>query len=304
MKMPDMNLLVAFDILLEEGSVVGAAQRMHLSTPAMSRTLSRLRQAIGDPVLVRSGRGLAPTPRALALREQVNSLIEQAHAIFFTGREIDLATLERTFSIRANDVFINAYGGELQTTLRRHVPKAVLRFVPEGDMDDGALQEGRIDLYISSMRDFGADIKVQDLFENSFIGLAREDHPIFDAPVDAARLVQFDHISVSRKGRAYGPAASLLAELKLEQHVALIVPNFHSAVFALADSDLVAPLIPRSMLHSIERLGMRLRHFEFPLPLKPVTVVQAWHPRLDHDPAHRWLRQTIKQTCQQDQREV
>ncbi|MRW91338.1 LysR family transcriptional regulator [Duganella sp. FT80W] len=304
MKMPDINLLVAFDILLEEGSVVGAAQRMHLSTPAMSRTLARLRLAIGDPVLVRAGRGLAPTPRALALREQVRSVIEQAHAVFYTGREVELATLERTFSIRANDVFINAYSGALRTAFRQHAPNAVLRFVPEGDMEDGALQEGRIDLYISSMRDFGADIKVQELFENSFIGLAREDHPIFDAPVDAERLVQFDHISVSRKGRAYGPAAKLLAELKLEQHVALIVPSFHSAVFALADTDLVAPLIPRSMLHSIQRLGMRVRHFEFPLPLTTVKVVQAWHPRLDSDPAHRWLRQTIKQACQQDQRAV
>lgn len=302
MNMPDLNLLVAFDVLLEEGSVVGAARRMHLSAPAMSRTLGRLRAAIGDPVLVRAGRGLAPTPRALALREQVRGLIEQAHAVFHTGREIDLTTLERTFSIRANDVFVGAYGGQLRAAIRLHAPNTVLRFVPEGDMDDGALREGRIDLYISSARGFGADIKVQELFKNSFVGLARADHPIFDAAIDAARLVSYEHISVSRRGRAYGPAAAQLAELKLQQRVALIAPNFHSAIFALADSDLIAPLMPRAMLHNIERLGMRLRHFEFPLPLTPVTVVQAWHPRLDHDPAHRWLRQTIKQTCNADKR--
>lgn len=302
MKMPDLNLLVALDILLEEGSVVGAAQRMHLSAPAMSRTLSRLRAAIGDPVLVRAGRGLAPTPRALELREQVRALIEQAHAVFFAGREIDLSTLERTFSIRANDVFVGAYGGQLREAIRRDAPNTVLRFVSEGDTEDGALREGRIDLYISSTRDFGADIKVQELFRNSFVGLARADHPIFDAPIDPARLVSYDHISVSRRGRAYGPAAAQLAELRLQQRVALIAPNFHSAIFALADSDLVAPLMPRAMLHNIERLGMRLRHFEIPLPLTPVTIVQAWHPRLDNDQAHRWLRQTIKQTCNADQR--
>lgn len=304
MKMPDLNLLVAFDILLEEGSVVGAAQRMHLSNPAMSRTLARLRQAIGDPVLVRAGRGLAPTPRALALREQVRGLIEQAHAVFYAGRQIDLATLERTFSIRANDVFVGAYGGQLREGMREHAPKAVLRFVPEGDTDDGALREGRIDLYISASRAFGADIKVQELFVNSFIGLARADHPIFDETIDAARLASYEHISVSRRGRAHGPATALLAEQQLELRVALIAPNFYSALFALTDSDLVAPVMPRAMLHNIERMGMRLRHFEFPLPLTPVTIVQAWHPRHDNDHAHRWLRQTIKQTCSDDHRRL
>ncbi|UTY56082.1 LysR family transcriptional regulator [Massilia sp. erpn] len=302
MQMPDMNLLVALDILLEEGSVVGAAQRMHLSAPAMSRTLSRLREAIGDPVLVRAGRGLTPTPRALELRDQVRGLVEQAHAVFHAGREVDLATLERTFSIRANDVFVGTYGGQLREAMRAKAPNAVLRFVPEGDIDDGALREGRIDLYISATRDFGADIKVQTLFNTTFVGLAREDHAIFDAPIDPARLVAYDHISVSRRGRAYGPTATMLAEHKLQQRVALIAPNFHSAIFALADSDLVLPLLPRAMLHNIEKLGMKLRHFELPLPLTPVTIVQAWHPRLDNDHAHRWLRQTIKQTCSSDKR--
>ncbi|MEG2962679.1 MAG: LysR family transcriptional regulator, partial [Janthinobacterium sp.] len=82
MKLPDLNLLVALDILLEEGSAVAAARRMNLSAPAMSRTLARIRDAIGDPVFVRSGRGLTPTPRALELREQVRSVVEQAHAVF------------------------------------------------------------------------------------------------------------------------------------------------------------------------------------------------------------------------------
>ena len=86
MKLPDLNLLVALDILLEEGSAVAAARRMHLSAPAMSRTLARIRDAIGDPVFVRSGRRLAPTPRALELREQVRGVVEQAHAIFTSGR--------------------------------------------------------------------------------------------------------------------------------------------------------------------------------------------------------------------------
>ncbi|WP_263141596.1 LysR family transcriptional regulator [Pseudomonas sp. RIT-PI-AD] len=298
MQLPDLNLLVALDILLEEGSVVGAARRMNLSAPAMSRTLTRIREAIGDPVLVRSGRGLTPTPRALELREQVRGVVEQAHAVFTSGREVDLATLQRTFSLRANDVFVGAYSGQLLEQLRRHAPRTVLRFVPEGDTDDDALREGRIDLNIGSTRHFGADIKVQTLFSTAFVGLAREAHPIFADDIDPSRFVAFDHISVSRRGRAQGPIDALLAERGLSRHVALVTANFHSAIFALAGSDLILPLMPRPMLDNLGRLGLRLRAFDLPIPLEPVTVVQAWHPRLDHDHAHRWLRRMIKQTCE------
>ena len=105
MQIPDLNLLVALNVLLEEGSVVGAARRMNLSAPAMSRTLTRIREVLNDPILVRSGRGLVPTPRALELREQVRGVVELAHGIFTQSQNRDLRELERTFSIRANDVF-------------------------------------------------------------------------------------------------------------------------------------------------------------------------------------------------------
>ncbi|MBC7213409.1 MAG: LysR family transcriptional regulator, partial [Pseudomonas sp.] len=100
MQLPDMNLLVALDALLDEGSVVGAAQRMNLSPAAMSRTLGRIREAMGDPILVRAGRGLVPTPRALALRDQVRALVEQAGLVFRSGDEVDLPNLDRAFNIR------------------------------------------------------------------------------------------------------------------------------------------------------------------------------------------------------------
>ena len=124
MPLPDLNLLLALDVLIDECSVAAAARRMNLSAPAMSRTLGRIRTAPGDPVLVRAGRGLAPTPRALQLREQVRDVIEQAHRVFNAGREIDLRTLERTFNVRANDVFIGGFGGRLRELFRQQAPRA------------------------------------------------------------------------------------------------------------------------------------------------------------------------------------
>ncbi|EKT4466564.1 LysR family transcriptional regulator [Pseudomonas juntendi] len=301
MQLPDMNLLVALDALLDEGSVVGAARRMNLSPAAMSRTLGRIRDALGDPILVRAGRGLVPTPRAQALREQVSALVEQAGQVFRSGDDVDLPNLERAFNIRTNDLFIALYGAQLLRMMHEQAPRTVLRFVPEspGGDDDSVLRDGRTDLIISSTIDLGPEIKVQSLFQTVYIGLARRDHPIFDAEITPERFAAYPQISVSRRGRANGPIDMELANHKVQRRVALITPSFHSAMFSLPDSDLLLPM-PANILNSVNKLGLPLRSFQIPLPLEQVTVMQAWHPRFQNDPAHRWLRQTLKACCSVD----
>jgi len=297
MTTPDLNMLLTLDILIQEGSVAGAARRLNLSTPAMSRALARIREAVGDPVLVRSGRGLAPTPRALALRDQVRSVVEQAQTVISAFRQdVDLGSLTRVFTLRSNDVFVSAYGGRLRERLRRDAPHAVLRFLSEAKDDSDALA-GEADLYIGSSQKFGADIKVQTLFTTSFCGLARAGHAIFQDDITPERFVAYEHISVSRRGRAQGPLDLTLSDLGLSRRVALITPTFHAAIFALADSDMILPSMPQHLMPGIERLGLAVRGFAVPIQMASVRVVQAWPPRLDSDPAHRWLRQTIKQVC-------
>ncbi|WP_433768159.1 LysR family transcriptional regulator [Pseudomonas putida] len=298
MQLPDMNLLIALDALLDEGSVVGAARRMNLSPAAMSRTLTRIREAIGDPILVRAGRGLVPTPKALELRDQVRDLVEQAEQLFHSARVVDLSSLRRRFSIRANDFFVGIYGGKLFDTLQRQAPHCELRFAPEGDGDDEALREGRIDLSVSNNRPLMPEVKVQNLFSTQFVGLVREDHPLLDEEITAERFARYSHISMSRRGIARGPIDTALNALGLERHVALIAPSFHAAMFALPDTDLILP-VPRETLLSVRRLGMKLRSFTLPIPLPTVVLSQAWHPRFDNDPAHRWLRETLKRCCEE-----
>lgn len=297
MNLPDLNLLIALDVLLDEGSAVAAARRLNISAPAMSRTLARIRTAFGDPMLIRSGRGLTPTPHALELRERIRGLLEQAHLVFTAGQEVDLRQLERTFNIRANDVFVSAFGGRLRELMDREAPGTVLRFVAENDVDDDAMGEGRIDLHVGAGSHFSADTKIQKLFRTNFVGLARAGHPLFDAAVDAKRFVSYRHISVSRRGRVNGPIDEALASLGLTRQVALVTPNFQSAVFALAGTDLILPLMPTCMLGSLRELGLKLRAFPLPVAAHPVDIVQAWHPRLAHDHVHRWLRRLVKQAC-------
>ncbi len=300
MPLPDLNLLLALDVLLDEGSVAGAARRMNLSAPAMSRTLGRIREALGDPVLVRAGRGLAPTPRALELREQVRDVIEQAHRVFHDGREVDIQTLEHTFSIRANDVFIGSYGGRLREVFRQQAPRCTLRFMPEGDTDDDAMVQGRIDLFISTAGKHAPETKVQNLFTTALLGAAREDHPLFDGDITAERFAACDHIAVSRRGIAHGPIDDELAQMGLARRVAMVIPTFHGAIFAAAASDLVLPQMPSVMLDRIAYMGLPLRMFPLPVSVRTVALVQAWHPRMDNDPAHRWLRRAIKAMCDAD----
>ena len=124
---PDLNLLISLDALLEEGSVVGAARRMNLSPPAMSRTLARIRETVGDPIFVQAGRKMVPTPRALELRGVVRETVERASQLLAPSAEIDLGTLDKQFNVRANDVFVGLHSSRLLEEMARGMPRAMLR---------------------------------------------------------------------------------------------------------------------------------------------------------------------------------
>jgi DNA-binding transcriptional LysR family regulator len=136
----DLNLLTALDALLEEGSVAGAADRLRLSSPAMSRTLGRIRRATGDPIMVRTGRTMAPTPYALGLRADVHRLVEQARTLLAPERELDLAGLNRTFTVRFHDVVADAIGPDLVAAVRDGAPGAT--HVPPGQDQPGRRRRG------------------------------------------------------------------------------------------------------------------------------------------------------------------
>src|SRR6266436_242584 len=169
MKRYDLNLLRTLDALLAAGSVTGAAERLHLSVPATSHALARLRELTGDPLLVRAGRRLVPTPRAVALREPVAHWVAQAVALVQAPRGDDLATTDRSFVVRAPDGFAIAFGGALGAALAADMPHAQLRFVTETQDDTGALRDGRVDLDIGTFRPRDPEIEVVDLFPQALI---------------------------------------------------------------------------------------------------------------------------------------
>src|SRR4051812_39824571 len=205
MQTPDLNLLVTLDVLLAEGSVARAAQRLRLSPSAMSRAPARLRETTGDPLLVRAGRSLVPTPRALELRARVGQLVEQAAAELRPLENLDLAHLERTFTLRTSEGFVETFGPALIARVERDAPGVRLRFVPKPDKDSTPLRDGSVDLETGVVSgSTGPEVRAQALFRDRFVGVVRLDHPFARGEVTCQRYAAGRHVHVSRRGADYG----------------------------------------------------------------------------------------------------
>jgi DNA-binding transcriptional LysR family regulator len=294
MTMPDLNLLVTLDVLLTEGSVAGAARRLKLSPSAMSRALARLRAATGDPLLVRAGRDLVLTPRALELREQAGRLVQDAGRMLRPADEVDPAGIVRTFALRVTDGFVENYGPALLARLERDAPGVRLRFVQKVNKDSGPLREGLIDLEIGVIgEETSPEIRTRALFRDRFVGAVRADHPLAAGDVTPARFAACRHVAVSRRGRERGAIDAALAPLGLERPVAVLVGSFATALALARASDLVASVPER---HTA-RLRDGMHTFEVPVATPPLTVSMLWHPRMEADPAHRWLRRWVYELC-------
>ena len=294
MSTPDLNLLVTLDVLLEEGSVARAARRLRLSPSAMSRTLTRLREATGDPLLVRAGRGLVATPRALELRERVHHLVREAEAVLRPAEAVDLERLARTFTLRTSDGFVESFGPALIVRVAREAPGVRLRFVQKADRESASLRDGTVDLETGVIgRATGPEVRAQALFRDRFLGVVRPGHPLCQGEVTAARYAAGRHVLVSRRGVDRGPIDDALGALGLAREVVTIVGGFSSALALARASDLVASVPER------HTRGLRggLRSFALPLPPVEVTVSLLWHPRMDADAAHRWLRGCVRDAC-------
>ncbi len=292
----DLNLLLDLDALLEEGSVAGAARRLHLSAPAMSRRLARLRQAFGDPLMVPAGRGLVPTPRALALRPAVQAAIDGVRGVL-QPQVLDLTRLRRTFTVRANDGFAGAWAARLSAAMRAEAPGAALQFVPRASRDPDALRSGAVDLDIMVEKAPEAGILTEPLFAAAFVGVVRQGHPLCAkrGKVSAERFVAWRHIATSPGRLACAAVDEALAQRGLRRDVVLVAPGFQAALSMAVASDLVAvmpaPFVRWAMAHQ------PLQVFDLPFALPTVQVVQCWHLRQHADPVHGWLRGHVRAVC-------
>ncbi len=292
--MPDLNLLVTLDVLLAEGSVARAARRLRLSPSAMSRALARLRVTTGDPLLVRAGRGLVPTPRALELRERVGQLVRDGEAVLRPAEILDLKHLVRTFTLRASEGFVETFGPRLIARVGVEAPGVRLRFVPKPDKDSAPLREGAVDLETGVVgKTTGPEVRAQALYRDRFVGVVRRGHKLSRGKITPTRYAAGRHVAVSRRGLDRGPVDDALQRLGLEREVVAFVGGFSSALALARASDLIATVPER---HTIAlRAGMH--SFPLPVSMPEIAISLLWHPRMDADPAHRWLRGCVRDAC-------
>jgi DNA-binding transcriptional LysR family regulator len=260
----------------------------------MSRALARLRETTGDPLLVRAGRALVPTPRALELRERVRQLVQDSKAVLRPAEVPRLEQLERTFTLRTSEGFVENFGPALITRIGREAPAVRLRFLQKFDRQSTSLREGIVDLETGVVGEtLGPELHVQALFRDRFIGVVRQGHPLAKDRITAARFAGGRHILVSRRGLDKGPIDNALTSIGQQRHVATIVAGFATALALARGCDLIAS-VPERHTASL-RSGMF--SFALPLALPGITVSLLWHARFQADAAHRWLRGCVWEVC-------
>lgn len=294
MSLPDLNLLITLDVLLAEGSVTRAARRLRLSPSAMSRALARLRETTGDPLLVRAGRELVPTPRALELRARVGALLGEVLAVLGPAQQLDPRQLAQTFTLRASDGFVENFGPALLAHIGAQAPGVRLRFVQKLDRESVQLREGSIDLETGVIGSLTSpEVRTRRLFGDRFVGVVRNGHALAQGDISAERYAAGKHVLVARRDQDTGPMDDALAALGLQRTIASIVGGFTAALALAAGSDLIAT-VPERHTGNL-RAGMF--SFALPLGMPDLTVSLMWHPRMDADPAHRWLRGCVVDAC-------
>jgi DNA-binding transcriptional LysR family regulator len=286
----DLNLLVALDALLRERSVTRAARRVGLTQPSMSRALGRLRLMFGDALFVRSGGGLVPTPRALALQPELREALERL-ASAIEDQPFEPAVAERSFHLSTADYGMAVLAPRLTARLSAEAPSVRLVLHAQSEGDGGALVEGRLDALVLPRGPTTPGCIWTRLFSDEFVCLVRRDHPSVGTDLSLAQYCALGHVFVSPALESAGVADRALARRGLRRRVVVVVPSFLVAPVVASESDLVATVPSRIAELFVGRLPVRA--VPVPLSLPAVTVSIAWHERMRRDPAHSWFRRVL-----------
>lgn len=289
----DLNLLVVFDRLVQDGRVSRVADSLGLSQPAVSNALRRLRDLLDDELFLRTPSGMAPTPYALQLAEPVAQALRGLQGALNVRASFDPARSERCFTLAMTDVGEIYFLPVLMDALAREAPGVTLRCVP---VADASLREdmaaGRVDLALGSLPQLQAGFFQQALFRQRYVGLMREGHPLAArSTITAALYRRAAHVRVVSAGTGHGQVESALDRSGVARAVQLTVPHYVALGHVLGSTDLLAT-VPERLA---ERMLVPHRLVARPLTLKlpASTIAQLWHSHLHRDPGHQWLRTLV-----------
>ena len=285
----DLNLLVVFQALAEHRSVTRAAEAMGLSQPATSAALARLRGLLGDPLFVKAGLEMRPTPRAAQLMAPVRQVLETVRSEILQTRAFDPTTTERTFTVLTPDIGEINFLPRMLGRMAHEAPGANLKALsmpPHSAAD--ALESGAAELAVGYYPDLHkAGFFQQRLFRNEHVCIVRRGHPAIGERVTLEQFLAASHAVVRPEGREHVFEQFLQAK-GLQRRVRLEVSHFMSLLPIINGSDLVAT-VPRDLAEVCVRHG-DIRLVDTPMKSPVIDVHQFWHRRFHKDAAHGWLR--------------
>lgn len=287
----DLNLLVAFDVLMEELNVTRAAERMFVTQSAMSHVLHRLRQQLDDPLLIKTPSGMKPTPRALALIDPVKEVLKEVEHLIRPPAAFDPLTSQRRFVLAATDYMELLMLPALSERISRLAPGIDIQVKrTEAAFPAGALENGSLDVVLGfeSVLNPPAHLHRQTLFTDRMACMVRKDHPQLRSGLSLADYVALPHMLISRTGSPVGLIDQKLQETGIERRIQLIVPHFLSAPLIVAQTDMILSL-PQRIAEQFTRFAA-LDIFPVPIDLPDYELTMIWHPLRDKDPALVWLR--------------
>ncbi|MEM6928149.1 MAG: LysR family transcriptional regulator [Myxococcota bacterium] len=296
LKAIDLNLLVALDVLLEERSVRGAAQRLHVTPSAMSHTLRRIRELLDDELLVRAGRGLVATPRAEELVEPVRALLTQVQVVLADPARFSPAALRRAFRVGCTDYVSTVLLPKVEGILGEEAPGVDMHVCPVRPDMMTQLRTGTVDLAVGLFDAVPPEMRRRVLLEEQFVTVARPGHPRVRGPsLTLEAFLAESHVLVAPGGTPSGPLDAWLATKGLRRRVARTRPSFLSALWLVAECDALLTVSRRIITATAARLPMTV--LPTPLPVPGNTLSMLWHPRVDGAPEDAWFRDVFRRAA-------
>ncbi|PLP59067.1 LysR family transcriptional regulator [Mesorhizobium loti] len=291
----DLNLLVVFDALIQERSVTKVGARIGLSQPAVSHALNKLRHLLKDELFERGDGGMRPTPRALALAGPVRQMLSQLQSAL-VPQVFEPATATDAFNVAIYNYASTMIMAPLAQRLRSAAPSVTLHMHTNDDLGFfDQLETGALDLVIGPVRELPPGFLTEELLVDTYCGLAREDHPLFDAPLTPQVLRSLPCVGIGPRRAAASAVGEALGRKGVELQTVMTVQHLFAASAVLRHTDLVTFVLRRvATRHADIYSGLEgLRPFELPFALEPVPCLMIWHRYLTNQPAHAWLRHQI-----------
>jgi DNA-binding transcriptional LysR family regulator len=287
----NLNLLVTLETLLLEQNVTRAAARLHLSQPAVSTQLNRLRDLFEDPLLIPVQRGMAPTAKALELLGPLREALDQVRATLATHKNFDPARARLTVAIAGTDYVQAAVLKPLLLVLRKMAPgvRIAVRNLDLSQLES-QMERGEVDLAVMTPQAAPPTLRSRHLFDERYVLIGRRNHPRLRGKITMEEFVRLEHVIVSLRGGDFStPVDVALAARGLHRNVVLSAASFLVASDLVSQSDFVA-LVPERLVR--HRLG-DLKLVEPPLPVEGFPVGLVWHERVHGHSGQRWVRETV-----------